>query len=193
MRRYASCVAIGLFAVVLSSHAAKAPSWTFNDAADIQGWAAINQTTLKVENGVLKVGPSTGPDPYFFPGGEWNKVSWEPFSGKEFNTLYVRLKASPAGTWQLYYVTVENGAWGEDQRQNYDVPDTGGQFLDAQVMIERGGWQERTVKGFRIDPGTAAGVSAEIDYLGFEPMLVATSVEPRGRLATSWARLKAGR
>jgi len=187
MHRVVSLTAAALFSLSMAVNAA--PKWTFDKASDIEGWTAVNQTALSVEAGVLKVAASTGADPYFFPGGEWNKVSYETFSGKAFPTLYMRLKTSPASTWQIYYITVEDTAWGEVQRQNFDVADTGGSFKDITVKMERGGWQEHNVKVFRLDPGTAAGVSAEIDYLGFEPMTT-TAVQPDGKAAATWAELK---
>ena len=162
------------------------PQWTFDDPSEIEGWSAINQADLKVENGVLRT-VSLGGDPYFFPGGEWNTRDWEPFSGKEFPTIYLRVKVNKTDTWQVYYVTEEETGWGESQRQNFEVQATG-DFADLEFVMERGGWQERTVTGFRIDPGVSEGVEAEIDYISL--VGPPTAVEARGKVATSWAKLK---
>lgn len=175
-------ITLGCFGVAL----AEPPEWTFDDPAEIKGWSALNQVTLTVENGVLKT-VSLGSDPYFFPGGEWNTRDWEPFSGKDFTTIYLRVKVNKTDTWQVYYVTQEETGWAETQRQNFDMEATG-DFVDLEFVMERGGWQERTVTGFRIDPGVSAGVEAEIDYISLKG--APTAVEAKGKITTSWGRLK---
>jgi len=167
---------------------AEPPEWTFDDPAEIEGWTAINQTDLTVEDGVLKT-VSLGADPYFFPGGEWNTRDWEPFSGGEATTIYLRVKVNTTNAWQVYYVTEEETGWAETQRQNFDVEATG-DFVALEVVMERGGWQERTVTGFRIDPGTVEGIEAEIDYISLIGVPKTTSVEANAKIATSWGQLK---
>ena len=172
--------------LIVGGSALAAPTWTFDDPEDIATWTAINQCEVVVENGVLKT-ESTGGDPYIFPGGEWNTVDWEPFDGATYSTIYMRLKVNVAGTWQVYYTTEENGAWGEEQRQNFDV-EAMDDFADVAFVMERGGWQEHTVNHFRIDPGTAAGVIAEIDYISLENPVA--PVESKGKLPVLWSQLK---
>jgi hypothetical protein len=186
---------IGMMAMALCYFGvafAEPPEWTFDDPAEVEGWSAINQTDLTVEDGMLKT-VSLGGDPYLFPGGEWNTRDWEPFSGKEFPTIYLRVKANETNTWQVYYSTEEEAAWSENQRQNFDVEATG-DFVDVEVVMERGGWQERTVIGFRIDPGTSEGIEAEIDYISLKghpaPPGKLTAVETNGKITTSWGQLK---
>ena len=58
----------------------------------------------------------------------------------------------------------EYGNYAEAQRQNFQV-NASDDFQDLEFVMERGGWQERTITGFRLDPGTIGGVEAEIDYL----------------------------
>ena len=178
-------VVLGYFGIAVAQ-----PEWTFDDPAEIEGWSALNQVTLTVENGVLKT-VSLGDDPYFFPGGEWNTRDWEPFSGKDFPTIYLSVKVNTTNTWQVYYVTQEETGWAETQRQNFDVEATG-DFVDLEVVMERGGWQERTVTGFRIDPGTSEGIESEIDYISLKgvPKTVETAVKVSGKIATSWGQLK---
>ena len=165
---------------------AEPPEWTFDDPSEIEGWGAINQADLTVENGVLKT-VSLGGDPYFFPGGEWNTRDWEPFSGAEATTIYLRVKVNTTNDWQVYYVTEEETGWAESQRQNFPVEATG-DFVDLEFVMERGGWQERTVTGFRIDPGTVEGIEAEIDYISLKGG--PTAVEANGKITTSWGQLK---
>jgi len=165
---------------------AEPPEWTFDDPAEIEGWSALNQVNLTVEDGSLKTA-SLGGDPYFFPGGEWNTRDWEPFSGKDFTTIYLSVKVNKTDTWQVYYSTEEEAAWNENQRQNFEVEATD-DFVDLEFVMERGGWQERTVTGFRIDPGVSEGVEAEIDYISLKG--VPTAVETNGKIATSWGKLK---
>ncbi|MFQ6039834.1 MAG: hypothetical protein ACE5PV_03175 [Candidatus Poribacteria bacterium] len=165
---------------------AEPPEWTFDDPAEIEGWGALNQVNLTVEDGVLKT-VSLGGDPYFFPGGDWNTRDWEPFSGKDFFTIYLSVKVNKTDTWQVYYVTEEETGWAETQRQNFEVEATD-DFVDLEFVMERGGWQERTVTGFRIDPGVSEGVEAEIDYISLKG--APTAVETNGKIATSWGKLK---
>ena len=84
-------------------------------------------------------------------------------------------------------MTEENGSWGEEQRQNFTVEATEN-LVDVAFVMERGDWQAHTVVSFRIDPGTSEGVEAEIDYISLvgKP----TAVKAKGKVATSWARLK---
>jgi hypothetical protein len=152
--------------LVLSGLALAAPTWTFDSPDDIATWSAINQCNVSVENGVLKT-ESTGADPYFFPGGEWGVVDWEPFSGADHSIIYMRVMVNVESTWQVYYITEENTAWGEEQRQNFVISATGS-LENVEFLMEDGGWQEHTVTNFRIDPGTEAGVIAEIDYISLE-------------------------
>ncbi len=166
--------------------AVAAPEWTFVDPAEIEGWSPGNQLNLSVENGVLKTA-SLGGDPYFYPGGDGGARDWEPFSGNTHSTIYLGVKVNVTNTWQVYYVTEEEAGWAETQRENFEVEATGN-FVDLAFVMERGGWQERTVTGFRIDPGTSEGVEAEIDYISL--LGVPTAVKAQGKVATSWARLK---
>ena len=185
MKQYVVVISIGLL-LVLSGLAKAAPVWTFDDPDEIAGWTAINQCNVSVENGVFKT-ESIGGDPYFFPGGEWNTADWDPFSGAAHSTIYMRVKMNTTASWQIYYTTEENNAWGEEQRQNFDVEATG-DFVDVAFVMEDGGWQEHTVTHFRMDPGTEAGIIAEIDYISLEGP--ASPVESRGKLAVCWSALK---
>lgn len=176
-------ITLGCFGVAVAQ-----PEWTFDDPAEIEGWGAVNQLELTVGNGVLKT-VSLGGDPYFFPGGEWNTRDWEPVNGGEATTIYLRVKVNETNTWQVYYSTEEETGWSENQRQNFEVEATG-DFVDLEFVMERGGWQERTVIGFRIDPGTSEGIEAEIDYISLRGVPKTTAVEASGKITTSWGQLK---
>jgi len=181
------------------------PEWLFetkDDEKELLQWGAINQLApldidqvtdaKKNKRGVLLT-ESLGGDPYMFPGGNWNVADYEPFNGKKNKTLYMGLRVNMANTWQIYYVTTKDGAWGEVMRQNFDVA-MAADFQDIEVVLERGGWQDSDIKGFRIDPGTAAGVKAEIDYISFVGRPEgAKAVDPVGRSAVAWGALKAER
>jgi len=97
-----------LFAMVLntSTTAAKVdpPQWTFDDKEakdELKKWVDVNQLkpleldTVKDGSGkirsVLKT-ESLGGDPYMFPGGGWNVRTYEPFNGKEVDTLYIGVR-----------------------------------------------------------------------------------------------------
>jgi hypothetical protein len=191
--------------VPLAVHAAadKGPEWTFDgkDAKDeLNQWVNLNQLQplkmaevkdAKGNKRSVLLTESLGVDPYMFPGGGWNVANYEPFDGKKNKTLYLGVRVNMANTWQIYYVTMKNpGGWGEEMRQNFDVPQAA-DFQDLAIEVSRGGWQENDVKIFRIDPGTAGGVKAEIDYISFAgPPQPPKAVHPRGSLAAVWAALR---
>ena len=174
-------ITLGCFGVAIAQ-----PEWTFDDQAEIDGWSGMNQVELTVENGALKT-VSLGGDPYFYPGGSGGARDWEPFSGADSPTIYLSVKVNTTNTWQVYYSTEEETGWSENQRQNFEVEATG-DFVKLEVVMERGGWQERTVIGFRIDSGTAEAIEAEIDYISL--IGPPTAVEAKGKTATSWGQLK---
>ena len=179
------------------------PPWTFdNDKAstdELKDWVDLNHLKpleldeVKDASGktrsVLKTA-SLGGDPYMFPGGGWNVRNYEPFDGEEFDTLYIGVRVNAANTWQVYYITETDGGWAELQRQNFDV-NAVDDFEDIEVKLERGGWNERTVVGFRIDPGTAGNIEAEIDYISFTGIPGAElATDAKGKAATTWGEIK---
>ena len=195
---------MGLMTTPASAQDGLVPQWLFDgdDAAtELADWSAQNQLTQELAEvtdgggatrGVLKV-ESTGPDPYMFQGWEWNSVNYDPFPGDTYDVLAMSVRINQAATWQVYYITVADGGWGETMRQNFDIP-AGDDFQDIEVELERGGWQEGDVSVFRIDPGTAAGVVTEIDYISFTgPPPTETAVDPQAKLATQWGRLRDSR
>ncbi len=203
-----TCTALalmGVWAVSASAQDGLVPQWLFDgeDAAtELADWSAQNQL-LPLElaevtdgggatRGVLIV-ESTGTDPYMFPGGERNAVNYEPSPGDTYNVLSMSLRINRAATWQVYYITVADGGWGETMRQNFDIP-AADDFQDFEVELERGGWQEGDVSVFRMDPGGEAGVVAEIDYISFTgPPPAGTAVDPHAKLATQWGSLRDAR
>ena len=203
-----TCVALGIMCLVTSLAMAQdglVPQWLFDggDAEDeLDDWGAQNQLLPleieEVKDGAgetrsVLVTESLGNDPYMFPGADWNNTNYEPFPGGTYNTLSMSVRINQAATWQVYYITMGDAAWGEVMRQNIDIP-AGADFQDVEVELERGGWQDDDVKVFRIDPGTAAGIVAEIDYISFTgPPEGVKAVDPRAKLATQWARLRDAR
>jgi hypothetical protein len=100
------------------------------------------------------------------------------------------IRVNMANTWQIYYYSQEEPAWNENQRQNFEVTSVD-DFEDIEVRMTRGGWDKRHGIRFRIDPGTAVGVEAEIDYIS----LIGSpnpdqAVKPAGKLAVGWGLLK---
>jgi len=185
MKQFVIAISLSLF-LTLSGSVMAAPTWSFDDPEEIVAWEALNQMEYSVEDGIFKT-QSTGADPYFFPGGGWDLADWDPFSGAEYPAIYMRLKVNMTNDWQIYYITEENDAWGEEQRQNFTVEAADG-FTDVVFLMEAGGWQEHTVTHFRMDPGTIEGVIAEIDYMSLEGPLA--PVERTGKLVTLWGALK---
>jgi len=179
------------------------PEWTFDDADGIMNWGGMNQLEpleldevedSKGETRTILRTVSTGSDPYVFPGGGWGGFTGdiEPFDGGEYDTIYIGVRANVTNVWQIYYISDEDGAYAEAQRQNFDVS-ASDDFEDLEFNMERGGWQERMITGFRLDPGTLAGVEAEIDYLslrGIPEDVAPKAVEYIGKLAVTWGDIK---
>ncbi len=203
--RYVLMLSIMVFVTSIGSNVliAETPEWTFDDLKEakdeLKEWVDLNQLSpLEVDEvkdgsgktrSVLKT-ESLGGDPYMFPGGGWNLRNYEPFDGEEFDTLYIGVRVNAPNTWQIYYITEADGGWAELQRQNFEVAAVD-DFEDIEVKLERGGWNERTVVGFRIDPGTAGGIEAEIDYISFNGNPnEAEAVDPKAKLTTTWGTLK---
>jgi len=193
-----------LFLAVLSAMAAQGPEWTFDgpDAAqELKNWVDLNQLeplkieTVKDQDGLdrkVLITKSLGGDPYMFPGGGWNQADYDSFSGKEHPVLYLGVRVNTPNRWQIYWVSKEDGNWSEAQHQDFDV-NAVDEFQDIEVEITAGDWQKKTILRFRIDPGTSAGVEAEIDYISFNgPISTGKpgAVDPKDKLATTWARIK---
>jgi hypothetical protein len=170
------------------------PEWVFDDKDEIKTWGAVNQLqplvveTVKNKNGdkvtIVKT-VSIGTDPHVYLG------VIEPFDGKKYPTIYIGVRANVASTWQIYYATKEDPGYSEAQRQNFQV-DASDDFLDLQFKMTEGGWQSKTITGFRFDPGTIAGVEAEIDYLSLRGVASGKpkAVEYKSKLAITWASIK---
>lgn len=205
MRYILICVISMTLILSLNGMAAKEapPPWTFDDDKasndELKDWVDLNhlkplefdevKDASGKERSVLKT-TSLGGDPYMFPGGGWNVRNYEPFDGEEFDTLYIGVRVNAPNTWQVYYITEADLGWAELQRQNFDV-NAVDDFEDIEVKLERGGWNERTIIGFRIDPGTAGNIEAEIDYISFTGIPGATlAVNPKGKAATTWGKIK---
>ncbi|MBD3184906.1 hypothetical protein GF312_21670 [Candidatus Poribacteria bacterium] len=146
------------------------PEWLFDEDEDIQMWQGANQLEVpelddvKDQKGetrsILRL-VSTGGDPYIFPDGNWQGFIPDiiPFDGGEYDTIYVGVRTNVSSTWQVYYITEEDGVYAEAQRQNFQV-NASDDFQELEFVMERGGWQERTITGFRLDPGNVAGVES---------------------------------
>lgn len=179
------------------------PEWTFDDEDDIMNWGGMNQLEpleldevkdSKGETRTILRTVSTGSDPYVFPDGGWGGfiADIEPFDGGEYDTIYIGVRANVTSTWQIYYISDEDGAYSEAQRQNFPVSQSD-DFEDLEFVMVEGGWQERMIRGFRLDPGTLAGVEAEIDYLslrGIPEGVAPKAVEYIGKLAVTWGDIK---
>ena len=179
------------------------PEWTFDDDDDIMNWGGINQLLpLELDEVKDKKGEtrtilrtvSTGSDPYVFPGGDWSgfTADIEPFDGGEYDTIYIGVRANVTSSWQIYYISDEDGAYSEAQRQNFPVS-ASDDFEDLEFVMVEGGWQDRMITGFRLDPGTLANVEAEIDYLslrGIPEDVAPKAVEYTRKLAVTWGDMK---
>lgn len=198
----ASLCLLAFPAVVLSQQDELPPEWTFDDDDDIKNWGGINQLKplviddVKDKNGnpksVLRT-ESTGGDPFVFPDGNWQGFIPDitPFDGGKYDRIYIGVRANVSSQWQVYYITEQDGAYSERQRDNFQVAATD-DFQDLEFEMKTGGWQEEVITGFRLDPGTIAGVIAEIDYLSFRgiPEGSGQAVEYAGKLAAVWGAIK---
>ena len=180
------------------------PEWLFDDQDDIKNWGAMNQLAplkikaVKDEKGntrTVLITESTGGDPFVFPDGGWqgfNNAVQQPFDGKKYSIFYMGVRVNVAGAWQIYYVTEDDATYSERQRQNIQV-DSVDVFKDFEFKMQEGGWNQKTITGFRLDPGTVAGVIAEIDYIslrGIPEDLKPKAVNQSGKLAVSWGEIK---
>ena len=204
-RTCTAVVMMGLVTTLAVAQDGLVPQWLFDgpDAEDeLEAWTAVNQLLpLEVdevkdaagETRSVLLTESTGGDPYMFPGADWNNANYEPFPGDTYNLMSMSLRVNQAATFQVYYITMADAGWGEVMRQNFDVP-AGADFQDIEVELERGGWQDSDIKVFRIDPGTAAGIEVEFDYISFTgPPEGVKAVDPHAKLATQWGRLRDAR
>jgi len=197
------CSLIALFQVTLALGAA-APQWTFDEPdaeVELKNWIDLNDLeplrieTVKDQSGIERkvlITKSLGGDPYMFPGGGWNVADYEPFSGKEYPVLYLGVRVNKPDRWQVYWVSKEDTAWSEAQHQDFIV-EAVDKFEDLAVEITAGGWQDKTILRFRIDPGTSPGVMAEIDYISFSepiPPGGAYPVRLKSSLPLLWGELK---
>jgi hypothetical protein len=179
------------------------PEWIFDDEDDIMNWGGMNQLLpLELDEVKDKKGEtrtilrtvSTGSDPYVFPDGGWNGFigDIDPFDGGEYDTIYIGVRANVTSSWQIYYISDEDGTYTEAQRQNFPVSESD-DFEDLEFVMVEGGWQDRMITGFRLDPGTLAGVEAEIDYLslrGIPEDVAPKAVEYTRKLAVTWGDIR---
>jgi len=178
------------------------PEWLFDDEEDIINWGSPNNLEPLVIDDVkdgagetrsVVMTVSTGGDPYVFPDGNWEGFIPDiaPFDGGEYDTIYIGVRVNQTNSWQIYYMTDEDGQYTERQRQNFEVAATG-DFEDLEFVMETGGWQDEMIFGFRLDPGTATGIEAEIDYLSLRglPEGATKAVEYSGKLAITWGAIK---
>jgi len=179
------------------------PEWVFDHKDEIKNWGGLNHLqplaieTVKNKEGnkvtILKT-ISTGGDPYVFPDGGWSGFIagvQKPFDGKTYPTIYIGVRANITSMWQIYFYTDQDSAYTERQVQNFPV-NASDDFLDLKFTMTLGGWQEEEIRGFRLDPGTLAGVEAEIDYLSLRgvPGGKTKAVEHNGKLAVTWGKMK---
>jgi len=178
------------------------PEWIFDDDEEIVHWSGMNQLApleldtvndKKGEKRNVLLTVSTGADPYVYPDGAGNGFigDIEPFSGEDYGIIYIGVRVNVSNAWQIYYITGDDGTYSERQRQNFQVNATG-DFEDLEFEMTEGGWQEKTITGFRLDPGTIAGIEAEIDYISLRglPEGMLKAVDKVGKLAGTWGSLK---
>lgn len=197
------CALIASFQLTFAFGAA-APQWTFEEPdaeAELKNWINLHQLeplqieTVKDQKGIERkvlITKSLGNDPYMFPGGGWNAVNYEPFSGKEYPVLYLGVRVNRPDRWQVYWISKEDTHWSEAQHQDFMV-EAVDEFKDLAVEITAGGWQSKTILRFRLDPGTSPGVIAEIDYISFNGPIPPGGVYPvrlKSSLPLLWGELK---
>ncbi|MBM3212011.1 hypothetical protein FJZ33_07320 [Candidatus Poribacteria bacterium] len=195
---------LAFYVNLICSAAEEAPEWLFDNQDEIKNWGGMNQMAplkldkVKDQKGdtrTVLITESLGGDPYVFPDGGWggfNPALRKPFDGKKYNTIYMGARVNVASAWQIYFVTDEDGAYSERQVQNFQV-NAVDVFEDYQFKMTNGGWTQEQIMGFRLDPGTVAGVKAEIDYLslrGIPAGVKPKSVDNSGKLAVTWGKVK---
>ena len=189
--------------IVLCQNKDLPPEWVFDNKDEIKNWGSANQLQpLAIDTAKNKKGDkvtitktvSLGTDPYIFPDGGWAGFLagvQQPFDGKKYPIIYIGVRVNVTSTWQIYYYTDQDSAYSERQVQNFPV-DASDDFVDLKFNMSTGGWQEEEIRGFRIDPGTFAGVEAEVDYVSFRgvPGGMTKAVESKRKLAITWGEMK---
>ncbi len=167
------------------------PEWTFDDVAELSDWqdyhnlvpgSAITKVrdSKGSERNVLTI-EATGANPYIYPGG--SVPNWDPFSGYDYNTIYIGVRAGESDEWQVDYVISRSEEYHEARSRKFMVEATK-DFVDLEFAML---W-DNMITGFRIHPGAGKNKNSEIDYVSLRgPVLVTQAPK---KLATTWGRIK---
>ncbi len=122
--------------------------WNFDH--DQEGWAALNQSQLETQDGVLHI-TSTGGDPFMAA-----KVRMSPGEKR----VRWRAKTEQTGMWQVFWWTESRPSPDGGRQRTTSVFENSGQFGEYEVTLP----VEDHLIGIRIDPGVSIGKS-EIDWI----------------------------
>lgn len=143
--------------------------WDF--AEDIEGWTALNQTSISTSGGILRI-RTTGSDPYLDA----------PLhaAGREF-VVSMRLRSRADGLGQLFWSGPGDPGYTEARSIRFDIPHDD-QWHELRIHLQTGATLERV----RLDPGHAEG-EVELDWItvhagGLHPLEIVGITQQPGRL-----------
>ena len=131
-------------------------AFDFGTAGNVQGWTAANVSGLTAAGGTLQ-GTTTSTDPQLVRSGLW-------FDGGRTKNLLVRMKASAAGSVQVYWGTNGGGIVGANlMTASYGVANTWQTLVVP--LSTNANWNNQTISALRIDPISVSGATFQIDYV----------------------------
>jgi hypothetical protein len=130
----------------------------FNTAGDFDGWTGFTRVTSPtVVGGILK-GTSSAADPFFSRSGF-------SFFGSSVANLIVKMKVSTVDSLQLYWGRVNSTGFGNPKVVSLPVSPANTWQVVVVPLAANVEWAGQTITSLRLDPGTLASQSFEIDWV----------------------------
>lgn len=130
----------------------------FNTAGDFDGWAGFTRVTSPTVVGGVLTGTSSAADPFFSRHGF-------SFPGSSVANLIVKMKVSTVDSLQVYWGRVDSTGFGNPKVVSLAVSRTNTWQAVIAPLAGNGEWAGRTITSLRLDPGTLASQSFEIDWI----------------------------
>lgn len=131
-------------------------AFRFDAAANLEGWAGTHVSGLVVSGGSLR-GKAATADPRVSRGDVY-------FDGGQTTNLLIKLKASHAGSVQVYWATDNKPISGTNVKQAGYGSAGAWKVLDI-PMADHPNWRNRSISALRIDPISVANANFEIDWI----------------------------
>jgi hypothetical protein len=128
----------------------------FDAAANLEGWSGTHVSGLVVSGGSLR-GKTTTADARVSRGDVY-------FDGGQTTNLLIKLKASHAGSVQVYWAT-DNKPISASNVKQAGYGSAGAWKVLNIPMADHENWKNRSISALRIDPISIANASFEIDWI----------------------------